>query len=54
MKLIARYLKAMAFDLLCVEDGVIEYKASTNKGTEDVRKGVLNENDEFWLVSFET
>ena len=44
----------MAFDLLCVEDGVIEYTASTNKGTEDVRKGVLNENDEFWMVSFET
>jgi hypothetical protein len=45
--------QAMAFDLLCVEDGVIEYKASTNKGTEDTRKGLLNESDEFWLVSLE-
>ena len=41
--------QAMANDLLDVEDGIISYKTVTNKGTEEEKKGLLNENDDFWL-----
>lgn len=40
--------QAMANDLLNVEDGVISYTTTTNKGTEE-KQAVLNESDEFWL-----
>lgn len=41
--------QAMAYDLLDIDNGVIEYKTATNKGTEENRKGLLSENDEIWL-----
>ena len=41
--------QAMANDLLDVNEGVITYKTTTNKGTEQEKQGLLNENDEFWL-----
>eukprot|EP01038_Epipyxis_sp_PR26KG_P010661 gene10661-14317_t len=41
--------QAMVNDLLNVEDGVISYTITTNKGVEEDKKAILNENDEFWL-----
>jgi syntaxin-binding protein 1 len=41
--------QAMVNDLLDVTDGVISYKAMTNKGVEEEKQAILNENDEFWL-----
>ncbi|KAJ1390645.1 Sec1-like protein, partial [Ochromonadaceae sp. CCMP2298] len=40
--------QAMANDLLDVNDGVITYKTTTNKGKEEEKQGLLGENDEFW------
>lgn len=40
--------QAMANDLLEVDDGVIAYKTTTNRGTEEEHKAILNENDEMW------
>lgn len=40
--------QAMANDLLEVTEGVINYKTTTNKGSEQEKQGLLNENDEFW------
>lgn len=41
--------QAMVNDLLEVADGVISYKTTTNKGTEEEKQAILNESDEFWL-----
>jgi syntaxin-binding protein 1 len=41
--------QAMANDLLDMNEGVINYKTTTNKGSEQEKQGLLNENDEFWL-----
>jgi len=41
--------QAMTNDLLEVSDGVISYKATTNRGVEEEKQAILNENDEFWL-----
>lgn len=41
--------QAMVNDLLEVDDGVIAYKTTTNKGEQDERKAILNENDELWM-----
>lgn len=41
--------QAMANDLLDVNEGVINYKTTTNKGVEQEKQGLLNENDEFWV-----
>jgi len=41
--------QAMANDLLDVNEGVISYKTTNNKGTESEKQGLLNETDEFWV-----
>lgn len=40
--------QCMATDLLDVDDGVISYETTTNRGTKDERQAVLNENDALW------
>jgi syntaxin-binding protein 1 len=41
--------QAMAQDLLAIEEGVVTYKTTTNKGSEQEKQGLLGENDEFWV-----
>ncbi len=41
--------QAMANDLLDVDDGVISYKTTTNKGSEEEKQALLSESDEFWM-----
>ena len=42
--------QAMVNDLLDVEDNsIITYKTTTNRGAEEEKQALLNENDEFWL-----
>jgi syntaxin-binding protein 1 len=43
--------QAMVNDLLDVKDGVISNTVMTNKGTEDEKQAILNENDELWIQS---
>mmetsp|Transcript_122692 Transcript_122692/g.346890 ORF Transcript_122692/g.346890 Transcript_122692/m.346890 type:complete len:627 (+) Transcript_122692:18-1898(+) len=40
--------QCMATDLLDVDDGVISYEATTNRGNKEERQAVLNENDALW------
>lgn len=40
--------QAMVHDLLNVQDGVISYKASNNKGEVETKQAILNENDQLW------
>lgn len=40
--------QAMANDLLDVKDGVISYTTTTNRGAEEEKQAVLNENDALW------
>lgn len=41
--------QAMANDLLTIEDGVLSYKAATNRGGDTEKKALLNENDDLWV-----
>mmetsp|Transcript_16566 Transcript_16566/g.28042 ORF Transcript_16566/g.28042 Transcript_16566/m.28042 type:complete len:620 (+) Transcript_16566:138-1997(+) len=40
--------QAMVNDLLDISEGVINYKATNNKGQEQEKQGLLNEADEIW------